>query len=108
MKFVSFLLKGQPKFGVSDGKNITDLTGQIKGAQTLKELGIQNKSVSMRVKQLWSWIFTQSKINFEEMTNLSKEFRFFLKENYSLERPKILSKKVSVDGTRKYLSLIHI
>ena len=42
MKFVSFLLKGQPKFGVSDGKNITDLTGKIKGAQTLKELIINN------------------------------------------------------------------
>ena len=72
-------------------------------AQTLKELGIQNKTVGMRVKQLWSWIFTQGKINFEEMTNLSKDFRFFLKENYSLERPKILAKQVSVDGTRKYL-----
>ena len=45
MKFVSFLLKGQPKFGVSDGKNITDLTGKIKGAQTLKEL-IVNKSIN--------------------------------------------------------------
>ena len=42
MKFVSFLIKGQPKFGVSDGKNITDLTGKIKGAQTLKELIINN------------------------------------------------------------------
>ena len=86
-------------------KNKIHLLGisQEELAQTLKELGIQNKSVSMRVKQLWSWIFTQGKINFEEMTNLSKEFRFFLKENYSLERPKILSKQVSVDGTRKYL-----
>ena len=86
-------------------KNKIHLLGisQEELAQTLKELGIQNKSVSMRVKQLWSWIFTQGKINFEEMTNLSKEFRFFLKENYSLERPKILAKQVSVDGTRKYL-----
>ena len=45
MKFVSFLIKGQPKFGVSDGKNITDLTGKIKGAQTLKEL-IINESIN--------------------------------------------------------------
>ncbi len=45
MKFVSFLQKGQPKFGVSDGKNIIDLTGKIKGAQTLKEL-IINKSIN--------------------------------------------------------------
>ena len=44
MKFVSFLLKGQPKFGISDGNNITDLTGKIKGAETLKEL-ISNKSI---------------------------------------------------------------
>ena len=43
MKFV-FLLKGQQKFGISDGNNITDLTGKIKGAQTLKEF-ISNKSL---------------------------------------------------------------
>ena len=86
-------------------KNKIHLLGisQEELAQTLKELGIQNQTVGMRVKQLWSWIFTQGKINFEEMTNLSKEFRFFLKENYSLERPKLLAKQVSLDGTRKYL-----
>ena len=44
MKFVSFLLKGQAKFGISDDKYITDLTGKIKGANTLKEL-ITNKSI---------------------------------------------------------------
>ena len=44
MKFVSFLLKGQAKFGISDDKNITDLTGKIKGANTLKEL-ISNKGI---------------------------------------------------------------
>ena len=42
MKFVSFLQNNQAKFGISDGKNITDLTGKIKGANTLKEL-IANK-----------------------------------------------------------------
>ncbi len=45
MKFVSFLLKGQAKFGISDDNNITDLTGKIKGANTLKEL-IANKGIS--------------------------------------------------------------
>ena len=44
MKFVSFLQKSQAKFGISDGKNITDLTGKINGANTLKEL-ISNKGV---------------------------------------------------------------
>ena len=44
MKFLSFLLKGQAKFGISDGKNLTDLTGKIKDANTLKEL-ISNKGI---------------------------------------------------------------
>ena len=45
MKFVSFLLKGSPKFGVSDGKNITDLTNKISGSKTLKEL-ISNNGIT--------------------------------------------------------------
>ncbi len=45
MKFVSFLQKGQAKFGISDDKNITDLTGKVKGANTLKEL-IANNGIS--------------------------------------------------------------
>ena len=44
MKFVSFLLKGSPKFGISDGKNITDLTNKISGSKTLKEL-ISNNGI---------------------------------------------------------------
>ena len=42
MKFVSFLQKGQAKFGISDEKNITDLTNKINGANTLKELIVKN------------------------------------------------------------------
>ena len=44
MKFVSFLQKGQAKFGISDDKNITDLTGKVSGANTLKAL-IENKGI---------------------------------------------------------------
>ena len=44
MKFVSFLQNNHAKFGISDGKNITDLTGKIGGANTLKEL-IANKLI---------------------------------------------------------------
>ena len=44
MKFVSFLQNNQEKFGISDGKNITDLTGKINGSNTLKEL-ISDKAI---------------------------------------------------------------
>ena len=45
MKFLSFLFKGKSKFGVYDGKNITDLTGKIKEANTLREL-ISKKGIN--------------------------------------------------------------
>tara|TARA_B100001750_G_scaffold152141_1_gene121922 strand:+ start:332 stop:1180 length:849 start_codon:yes stop_codon:yes gene_type:complete len=45
MKFLSFLLNGQAKFGTYNKKYITDLTGKIKGALTLKDL-ISKNSVS--------------------------------------------------------------
>ena len=38
MKFLSFLLNGKAKFGTYNKKYITDLTGKIKGALTLKDL----------------------------------------------------------------------
>jgi len=44
MKFLSFLLNGEAKFGIYNDKYITDLTGKIRGATTLKEL-ISNKSI---------------------------------------------------------------
>ena len=46
MKFLSFVFKGESKFGVYNGKNITDLTGKIKKAQTLKDLISDKKSIN--------------------------------------------------------------
>ena len=43
MKFVSFLLKNKARFGISDGKTITDLTHQISEAKDLKELILKKK-----------------------------------------------------------------
>ena len=38
MKFLSFKINGKAKFGVFNEKKITDLTGKIKNALSLKEL----------------------------------------------------------------------
>ena len=56
-----------------------------------------------RAGQLFDW-FGRGVRDFDEMTNLSKPLREKLKANYSLWRPKVLSKQVSqIDGTIKYL-----
>ena len=41
--------------------------------------------------------------SFEEMTNLSKDLRIKLTENFSLSRPKIVTEQISADKTHKWL-----
>jgi 23S rRNA (adenine2503-C2)-methyltransferase len=56
-----------------------------------------------RIKQLWNWIYFYGKTSFEDMNNISKDLRLRLSENYTIERPKILTRQFSNDGTKKWL-----
>lgn len=56
-----------------------------------------------RAEQIFAWIYRENVTSFEEMTNLSKDLRKKLEENYTLNNYKILSKLESKDGTKKYL-----
>ena len=69
----------------------------------LLEVGTPEKQVKMRAAQLWQWIYQRGERNFSHMTNLSKNYRELLSENFILEVPKVISKQCSKDGTRKYL-----
>ena len=69
----------------------------------LIETGTPEKQAKMRVGQIWQWIYQKGVTDFGEMTNLAKGFRAMLAENFTLERPEIVTKQVSADGTRKYL-----
>ena len=61
----------------------------------------------MRVGQVWGWIYQKGVSNFAHMTNLSKDYRVLLAENFTVTRPQIVTKQVSTDGTRKYLIRIN-
>ena len=69
----------------------------------LFNLGVEKKELSMRVQQLFSWTHSHGKKSFDYMTNLSKEFRDLLSKEFSISRPQIINKQISIDGTRKYL-----
>jgi 23S rRNA (adenine2503-C2)-methyltransferase len=69
----------------------------------LIEAGTDAKQTKMRVGQIWQWIYQKGVREFDQMTNLSKDYRSFLKEHFVLMVPEVVSKQVSVDGTRKYL-----
>ncbi|WP_010142283.1 23S rRNA (adenine(2503)-C(2))-methyltransferase RlmN [Oceanicola sp. S124] len=83
-------------------RNLVGLTRpQLREA--LIEIGTPEKQAKMRVNQLWQWLYHWGVRDFAEMTNLAKDFRARLAENFVIELPEIVSKNVSEDGTRKYL-----
>lgn len=65
--------------------------------------GTPEAKAKMRVAQIWQWIYQKGAREFQCMTNLAKEYRNFLQENFSIAVPEITRRLVSSDGTRKYL-----
>jgi 23S rRNA (adenine2503-C2)-methyltransferase len=65
--------------------------------------GTSKKQAKMRTGQIWQWIYQKVVREFDQMTNLSKDYRSFLKEHFVVMIPEVVSKQVSTDGTRKYL-----
>jgi 23S rRNA (adenine2503-C2)-methyltransferase len=74
---------------------------QMKAA--LIERGIAEKQTKMRISQIWAWLYHWGVRDFGEMTNLSKDFRAMLEENFVIALPEVVTRQVSDDGTRKYL-----
>ncbi len=56
-----------------------------------------------RARQLCKWIHQSSCSNFDDMTDLAKSFREYLKAHATLVGPVIISDHQSKDGTRKWL-----
>jgi len=65
--------------------------------------GVPEKSLSMRVNQLWNWIYVHGAKDFEAMSNLAGDFRKTLDAAFTLARPEIVTEQISTDGTRKWL-----
>ena len=83
----------------------TNLIGLTREAlrNVLIKADTPEKQARMRTSQVWQWIYEKGVRDFDAMTNLAKSYRTKLKESFVLEVPKILTKQVSKDGTRKYL-----
>jgi 23S rRNA (adenine2503-C2)-methyltransferase len=56
-----------------------------------------------RAKQLWRWLFKEELTDFDLMTDLAKDFRLFLSNNYEVTFPSVKFDHTSTDGTRKWL-----
>jgi 23S rRNA (adenine2503-C2)-methyltransferase len=83
-------------------RNLVGLTRAAMRA-ALIEAGTPEKQAKMRVNQIWQWIYFWGVRDFDAMTNLSKAYRAQLAERFTIALPQIVSRQVSLDGTRKYL-----
>ena len=61
------------------------------------------KLPKFRTNQIWQWIWAKNAIDFEEMTDVSKDTRKILAEKAYLFRPEIVKERKSKDGTIKFL-----
>jgi len=85
-----------------DKRNLVGLT-RAQMAEALVAMGTPEKQTKMRVGQIWQWIYHWGVQDFDSMTNLAKAYRGQLAEHFVIERPQIVTRQVSEDGTRKYL-----
>lgn len=75
--------------------------------EELKEKLCESGFERYRASQVSKWLGKGIR-NFDEMTDLPKEFKSFLNDNYSIYKPAVLKKQISAeDGTVKYLWKLH-
>ena len=72
-------------------------------AAILRGLGEPERSVPMRARQLWHWLYRRGATDLATMTTLPAGLRERLAERYRIDRPLLVDEQVSVDGTRKWL-----
>ncbi len=75
--------------------NLEELTQEL-----TQKLGVQK----FRAKQIYEWLHKKLVADFDDMSNISKDLKVKLKENYyitKLEPVQVLTSKI--DGTQKYL-----
>ena len=65
--------------------------------------GVPERQQRMRRRQIWNWLYVRGARSFAEMTDVSKNLRLLLSEQFTIARPQIVSEQVSEDGTRKWL-----
>ena len=87
----------------ADGKIPIVGLGRKEIAAELERIGIEPKKIRMRTKQIFHWIYNYGVTSFDDMTNIAKPLRQKLEAEFSLERPEIVERLISIDGTRKYL-----
>ena len=82
--------------------NLVGLT-RVQMRDAFAGAGVAERQLNMRVGQVWQWIYYWGLRDFDAMTNLAKDVRTLLADQFSIELPQVVTRQISTDGTRKYL-----
>ncbi len=85
--------------------HIVDEAERMKLLTTIEKK--KKKQAELRAKQLFHWVYKRYVLNYDDMTDLAKDFREWLKENIKIFRLEETYAKQSEDGTYKFLWKLH-
>ncbi len=109
MASLDAVISGKPKMALAPVQDAISGKPPLIGldreqlAAALRDKGVPEKQVKMRVAQIWNWIYVRGISDFDAMSNVAKDMREMLKANFTIARPEIVEEQVSNDGTRKWL-----
>ena len=70
---------------------------------SLKELLVSSGFKAYNADQLFKWIYELNETDSKKMTNISKELREFVEENFDFSPLELITKQESISGTNKFL-----
>ena len=70
---------------------------------SLKELLVSSGFKAYNADQLFKWVYEVNETDPEKMSNISKELRAFVKENFDFSLLELVTKQESQSGTNKFL-----
>jgi len=75
--------------------------------QELKDWLTEHNEKAFRADQIFEWLYKKRVTSFEDMSNLSKNLRLLLQENFTITTLNTLIQQTSNDGTIKFLFELH-
>ena len=87
---------------MTDKKDIRSLT-----KEQLRDFFVENGDKAFRGNQVYEWLWSKSTHTFEDMTNVSKETRQMLQNNFVINHIKVDNMQRSIDGTVKNAVRLH-
>jgi 23S rRNA (adenine2503-C2)-methyltransferase len=83
--------------------NLSGMTRAELAAALVESGVVDPRQAKMRATQIWRWMHHFGVTDFDRMTDIGKEARAAIAERFTVARPEIVERQVSVDGTRKWL-----